>query len=671
MALGRRRRGCRYNLTRAAHWFVALEFGEAMPESCPFLNKILGLEERISRRDFLDGALLASGAALLAGTTPRQIMAQSEGWTGYTGEGDYKGSAGNTEEVVHNAHAVRDGAYDKVSPLAAETAETYDCVVVGGGFSGLSAGLFFKQRAGATRTCLILDNARIFGGVAKRNEFIVDGHRLYAPQASVHFQPPYPNSFLKSIYDAIGLDWNAFKEYQTWQGPAPRMDLARSPYRVAGYPERSTYGFYFGAKFGHQPGMWLTDPWGKNLEGTPFSADERRQMLAWRRGEHIAPPLVYDYPGDAVSRQLDSMTLEDYWIRTFPLSRDLIRLLLVSDTAGGFGLGPDALSGFMEYTWSRTIPTLDDSMETGIQMFPGGNSGMIRLLVKTLIPSSIDGERSMEGVWKNPVNFAALDQPGQQTRLRLDSTVVRVEHAGEAHKSEFVWVTYNSGGQLYRVKAKTVVMAGGGWMTKHVVRDLDADHREAYSTFNYAPYMVANVAVRNWKFLYKLGISGGNWFEGFGRWVEVRKMAKFGVDSAFVGPEFPTVLTFFVDFSKPGLPTAEQGRRGRAELLAIPYAEYERQIRDQMTDMFGASGFDSKRDIAGIVLNRFGHAFVNPEPGFFFGKNGKPAPREALRAAPFGRIAFAHADLTGAMDHRNAFLESNRAVQQLLDQVLV
>ena len=30
-----------------------------------------------------------------------------------------------------------------------------------------------------------------------------------------------------------------------------------------------------------------------------------------------------------------------------------------------------------------------------------------------------------------------------------------------------------------------------------------------------------------------------------------------------------------------------------------------------------------------------------------------------------------HADLSGAMDHRNAFIESNRAVGQLLDQVLV
>jgi hypothetical protein len=31
----------------------------------------------------------------------------------------------------------------------------------------------------------------------------------------------------------------------------------------------------------------------------------------------------------------------------------------------------------------------------------------------------------------------------------------------------------------------------------------------------------------------------------------------------------------------------------------------------------------------------------------------------------------AHPDLSGAMDHRNAFIESNRAVSQLLDRVLV
>src|SRR5690242_17302174 len=117
-----------------------------MPKRCPHLDKMLGIDERISRRDFLDGALMASGAALLAGETPQQMLAQAgaqtSAWTGYTGEGDYKGSAGNTEEVVHNAHAVRDGAYDKVPSEVNDTNEIFDCVVVGGGFSGLSAGLF-------------------------------------------------------------------------------------------------------------------------------------------------------------------------------------------------------------------------------------------------------------------------------------------------------------------------------------------------------------------------------------------------------------------------------------------------------------------------------------------------------------------------------------------------
>jgi spermidine dehydrogenase len=415
----------------------------------------------------------------------------------------------------------------------------------------------------------------------------------------------------------------------------------------------------------------VKDPWTNNLEGTPFSEKTRQEMLAWRRGDLAAPRLVYEYPGDAVSRQLDSMTLEDLMIRTYGMSRETIRTFFVSDAAGGFGLGPDALSGYLEYMWSREIPTIDDSMETGLQMFPGGNSGMTRLIVKTLIPESIEGPRTMEGVWKMPIRFSALDQPGQQTRLRLNSTVVRVEHDAGPDKSNFVWVTYVSGDKLYRLKAKTVVMAGGGWMTKHVVRDLDPNRQRAYSRFYYSPYMTANVAITNWRFLSKMGISGGNWFEGFGRYVEVRKMAKFGVDSPVVGPDLPTVLTFFVDFAKPGLPAAEQGSKGRAELLSTSYADYERQIREQMTDMFGASGFDAKRDIAGIVLNRFGHAFINPQPGFFFGSNGEAAPRDILRAAPFGRIAFSHSDLAGAMDHRNAFLESNRAVGQLLDQVLV
>src|ERR1700754_4769398 len=104
-------------------------------------------------------------------------------------------------------------------------------------------------------------------------------------------------------------------------------------------------------------------------------------------------------------------------------------------------------------------------------------------------------------------------------------------------------------------------------------------------------------------------------------------------------------------------------------MFSTSFRDYERQIREQFTAMFSNAGFDAQRDIAGIILNRWGHAYLSPQPGFFFGSDGRPAPREPLRSAPFGRIAFANTDLAGAMDHRYSILEAQRAVGQLLDQV--
>jgi spermidine dehydrogenase len=178
------------------------------------------------------------------------------------------------------------------------------------------------------------------------------------------------------------------------------------------------------------------------------------------------------------------------------------------------------------------------------------------------------------------------------------------------------------------------------------------------------------VAVRHWNFLYKMGMSGCRWFEGVGNYMEVRKLATTGIDDPTIGPDSPIVLTLKVLYSYPGFSTEDQGHRGRGEMLSTSFADYERRIREQFTAMFAASGFDAQRDIAGIILNRWGHAYLSPQPGFFFGRDGQPAPRQILREAPFGRIAFANTDLAGAMDHRYSILEAQRAVGQLLDQVL-
>jgi spermidine dehydrogenase len=104
-------------------------------------------------------------------------------------------------------------------------------------------------------------------------------------------------------------------------------------------------------------------------------------------------------------------------------------------------------------------PLADESGSTD-QMFPGGNTTIARLMLKTLIPAAIDGPDTVEGVSRNRVHFSALDAAGGKTRIRLSSTAISVQHDGDPDKSDSVIVAYLKHGKLYRVKARSAVMAG-------------------------------------------------------------------------------------------------------------------------------------------------------------------------------------------------------------------
>ncbi|MGI9073815.1 MAG: NAD(P)-binding protein [Bryobacteraceae bacterium] len=623
-------------------------------------DNALGLNAPIDRRDLLNSTLLAAGSMLLSSIAPFQLLAE-EDWTGYGGVGDYARSNGNTYEVMTDGHKIRDHVYERASADAIDTGEEFDCVVVGGGISGLAAALFFQREGGANRTCLVLDNHPIFGGEAKRNEFNVDGQRLMVHQGSAACFPPLSGTFLQTFYDSIGVDWRQF-QYQEWTGKDPAVPLETAPYPSGG----KTSGFFFGARFGHPDGFWLTDPWGKRLEGAPISEKAKRELLTMREVDRKPFTAHSNQPrehGDAASRHLDSITLERHLTEMYGLSPETIRTFLSPISGGGSGLGPDVLSGYADYAADVLLPW---DYKQGAQMFPGGNAGIARQILKVLIPDAIPGAATMSAICRSRVQFAALDRKGQSTRVRVGATVVSVKHEGEPERSPAVQILYINSGKLYRLRAKGVVMAGGSWTTKHIVRDLPSVCRDAYAQFYRSPCLMANVAVRNWRFLYKLGLTECQWFEGLGNYVVVRKMATLGTDPTSINPDTPTVLTLKILFSYPGLPIDAQTSRGRTELLSTPFRVYERRIREQFTSMFARSGFDSNRDIAGIILNRWGHAYLSPQPGFFFGKDGKPGPGDVLRQTPYGRIAFANSDLTGIMDHRTSILEAHRAIQQIL-----
>ncbi len=225
--------------------------------------------------------------------------------------------------------------------------------------------------------------------------------------------------------------------YQTWRGLSPEMPLVHSPYETP-----RNYGFYFGPQFGQRPGVWVMDPWGRKLEGAPVSYAVKAELLRW--GTNRIPFPRPKTEGDAISRQLDSITLEDHLMARHNLRRETVRAFLSPVEGGGYGLGPDVLSAYCNYAIENQFPE-DGDEKLGDQMFPDGNGGFARPMVKTLIPDAFAGAHTVDAVWQNRVNFRALDRAGQSTRIRLNSTVVRVEHAGDPARESHVVITYARG----------------------------------------------------------------------------------------------------------------------------------------------------------------------------------------------------------------------------------
>jgi len=294
--------------------------------------------------------------------------------------------------------------------------------------------------------------------------------------------------------------------------------------------------------------------------------------------------------------------------------------------------------------------------------FPGGNSPFPRALLRGVLPQSLPG-KDFSTLMYAPVNFAALDRDDQPVRIRLNATAVRIEHLTERTSREALAVTYERGGSLFKAEARTVVMASGGWVNKHILTDMPADLRAAYDQFSYAPALIVNVALRQWRFLYDLGVTACRWFDdtdGIGYCCNIRQNMVTAGHSPVLHPDRPAVLSFYMGLPVPGLPAAAQGVTSRTRFLGTPYMDFEVRIRRQMTSLFARSGFKPERDIAAIVLNRWGHARLIEPPGFHYGVGGRPSPLERVREG-YGRVAIGHSELNGAQHWGSALEYGKRA----------
>jgi spermidine dehydrogenase len=109
-------------------------------------DRELGMGRRITRRDFLNGVAVGIGALGTAGLA--ELASAATSGEGHPSAGPYPpaltGMRGSQPGAFDVAHALRDGTFWENAGNPADTAETYDLIVVGGG-TGAGSRHFLPQ----------------------------------------------------------------------------------------------------------------------------------------------------------------------------------------------------------------------------------------------------------------------------------------------------------------------------------------------------------------------------------------------------------------------------------------------------------------------------------------------------------------------------------------------
>jgi spermidine dehydrogenase len=644
----------------------------------------LGMNREINRRDFLSGTSIAiAGAVLAPGDVAAQgsdaqsapaasaVVDQSPSRETYypptlTG---MRGSHPGSFEV---AHAMRPGAtWDDPQ----DTGEEYDLIVVGGGLSGLGAAYYFRKAMPEARI-LILENHDDFGGHAKRNEHIVDGHQVIGYGGTEFIEGAFTYEGLELLHD-IGLDAAVYDRANV----AYNFEARRRGLRRAVLFDKETFGedrLVVGEPASDEPEAWTE--W---LKKTPLSSNARRDIAKLYQTEE-------DYfPGLSVEEKiarLRKMSYQDYLLDVVGAHPDVIPFFMRRGTWDHNGAaGIDTLSGWGAFRYSNNFPGLKGlglgepprkdgfpGLENPFDRlhFPDGNAGVARLLVRWLIPGSLPGETMNDSV-RTRVRYSTLDQAENAVRIRLNSTVVSARHVGERARANAVDVTYVKDGQAHRVRGGTCVMACNNSMIPYLCPELPEGQKEHLHMAVRRPFVIAIVMIRDWQAFERLGVSRiycpGDYFEylhldGYS--------SRFGDYETSRAPDDPTVVRLWASPIAPGLPVRDQSRAAREEMLAISFETFERGIRDQMARALGEGGFDPARDISAIFVNRWPHGYAGGANDLYDPDWGYDEAPWVLGRKRFGRIAIANSDAAATSMTQAAFDQAHRAVQELITDVI-
>ncbi len=621
-------------------------------------DRDLGMSRPITRRDFVhDLSLAGLGLAL-----PLPGFALSPGVGAPYYPPTLTGLRGSHVGAFEAAHALaREGKLFE-NPRALD--EAYDLIVVGGGISGLAAAYYYRKLHGPGSRVLILDNHDDFGGHAKRNEFHQGGPMRLAWGGTVNLEYPKYSEVAIGLIRELGIDIPRLREdYEfDWLG-------SHGSLKPALLFNQGRYGrdvLLRGVTLdGLEPRELAT-----HVDAFPLPDDARAKLKAFLLSDRNV------LAGKSAAEReawLHGTRYTDFLRDHFGLPDAAIQIFS-SSPSGFWGLPAESLS-VMECLWSglpgaHVVGGLDDpgqaDNDRDTAMFPDGNSSVARLLVRALIPASFPdmaADADPHSVVTARLDYAALDQPASPVRLRLSATAVHV-----ANGTDGVAVDFVQGGQLQRIGAKQCVLACYNAIIPHIAPELPPDQKAALALAVKRPMLVVNTVLRDGKALEKLGIKGAQLPGSFLQNLFLVTGINVGDYRVAWRPEDPCVMQSFASFNGPmpaGASIADQMRAARAQMLAMPFEDYEREVRGIFTSLLGPGGFDAGRDILAITVNRWPHGYARDhtdleDPDW----STEPGP-EVVGRRRFGNVAIANSDAAADAYTHAAIDQAWRAVNEL------
>ena len=612
----------------------------------------------ISRREFIQGVSLASLGLSLSSTALAETLAGNTHLSETYYPPVLTGMRGSHPGAFEVAHALAQTGEKYPDPVDLD--EEYDLVVVGGGISGLAAAYYYRKQFGADSRILILENHDDFGGHAKRNEFHQGGKMRLSWGGTMNLEYPVFSDTVDELMAELGVNYKKLvkgSEFKYGSGPkgGPSIFFDAETYGrnelIGGFSLRGGRDDYPEAKF----------------DRFPLSKESRESLKKfYARREN-----VFEGKSEAEIYELLSGISYTGFLKKYGGLTDEAAELFVKTTHGYWAVGADSLSA-AECIEARLpmkhllgYPALSESGDYNpggrVAKFPDGNASIARLLVHALIPAVAPGTNA-SNVAMARFDYSQLDAADSPVRLRLSSTVVNV-----ANQDEGVNITYVNEDRALRVKSRHTVLACYHSIIPYLCPGLPPEQKEAQKYLVKRPLILTNVLLSDSRWFDELGISGA--------YCPGRLHASVwqvkGVNNAGYRHDWedkgPVPIMFWGSVAPPdsSIHIKEQHRASRALMLAMTFEDFEREVRTVLDAMLGPIGFDVKKDILAITVNRWPHGYAYDyldlwDPEWPEGQ----APHEIARQ-PYGNISIANADAGADAYTHIAIDEAFRAVGDL------